>query len=98
MSGMTKENGEHMSGQSFRDRFLATGLMTGVSLVVSTAHAQSAPGPTTTSEGVTEVVITGSRIPQTDREGPSPTVVIDANSLAERGFVQVGQALNESTA
>jgi len=46
---------------------------------------------------VEEVLVTGSRIRRTQTTTPAPVTVIGAEVLEERGFVQVGQALNQMT-
>lgn len=58
------------------------------------AHAQSAE-----PASVEEIVVTGSRIRRETSltETSAPVNVIDRDSLIDRGFVQVGQALNETT-
>lgn len=64
-------------------------------LIMQDAHAQT-PELTT----VEEIVVTGSRIRRETSlaETSAPLSVIDQESLIDRGFVQVGQALNEATA
>ena len=61
------------------------------------ALAQDAPPATDEAEDTTEldaVVVTGSRIPRAEIEGPAPVVVITAEDLAAEGFTTVYEALN----
>ena len=46
---------------------------------------------------VGEIVVTGSRIRRASTSTSAPVTVVDSEVLAERGFVQVGQALNQMT-
>lgn len=59
-----------------------------------TALESAADDPTV---DVQEVVVTGTRIRRTQTTTPAPVTVIGAEVLEERGFVQVGQALNQMT-
>ncbi|HEX5961998.1 MAG TPA: TonB-dependent receptor [Rhodanobacteraceae bacterium] len=52
----------------------------------STAPQQSEPPPPKTLE---EVVVTGSRIPRSQIEGPAPVVTITAQDIEQRGFSNV---------
>lgn len=45
-----------------------------------------------------QVTVTGSRIRRADPTTPSPLTTITPESMTDRGFVQVGQALNDMTA
>lgn len=45
-----------------------------------------------------QVTVTGSRIRRADPTTPSPLTTITPQSMTDRGFVQVGQALNDMTA
>ena len=78
---------------------LAPPLLAGVSLVTlpGPAHAQSTEGASS-SQRIEEIVITGSRIRRSDPSSPAPITVVSQQALTDRGFVQVGQALNEATA
>src|SRR5262245_33009866 len=84
-----------MGSRSSGKRFRARTWLGGAALAVAPGfiYAQTPPA----GNAITEVVVTGSRIPQTDPAGPSPTTVIDSRVIEDRGFVQVGQALNENT-
>ncbi|MBU3076832.1 TonB-dependent receptor domain-containing protein [Sphingomonas quercus] len=42
-----------------------------------------------------EIVVTGSRIRTTDTTTPAPVTVVNAAAVTDRGFTQIGQALNE---
>src|SRR5688572_13796476 len=89
--------GDQMSGNKLRGRLLATSVMGGMALFA----AQPALGQTSSATEATEVgeiVITGSRIRRAETTTDAPVAVIDAQVIAERGFVQAGQALNELTA
>jgi outer membrane cobalamin receptor len=46
---------------------------------------------------VEEVLVTGSRIRRADTDTPAPVTFVDQQAIIDRGFVQVGQALNETT-
>src|SRR5215469_11652844 len=71
--------------------------------VAQTADAQvgtAAPAPSAAQpEKVEEVVVTGSRIhlAPSDVTTVSPLTVVEQDVLPERGFVQIGQALNQVT-
>src|SRR5262245_27649483 len=77
-------------GQSFVTTVLAGAT---VAAFFGTVQAQDTGAAT----GVEEIVVTGSRIRRADTETPAPIRVIDQQALTDRGFVQVGQALNETT-
>jgi hypothetical protein len=46
---------------------------------------------------VTEVVVTGSRIPRSDTKTVSPVTVLTQENLDERGIVNLGELLNQVT-
>ncbi|HUF68831.1 MAG TPA: TonB-dependent receptor [Longimicrobiales bacterium] len=75
-------------------RFVALALGTGAlsTLLPVPGHAQS-------GAQIDEVVVTGSRIRRegSATETTAPVLVIDQRQLVDRGFVQVGQILNETT-
>lgn len=52
--------------------------------------------PSEAAEG--EILVTGSRIRRAATDTPSPVVVVDQQSLIDRGFVSAAQALNNATA
>jgi iron complex outermembrane recepter protein len=72
-------------------------LMACVAATAFIAQDASAQTPETTS--VEEIIVTGSRIRRETSltETTAPLTVIDRDNLIDRGFVQVGQALNENT-
>jgi outer membrane receptor protein involved in Fe transport len=51
-------------------------------------------GPTTTLQ---EVVVTGSRIPRSEIEGPAPVVTITAQDIQRRGFASVPELMTSLT-
>jgi iron complex outermembrane receptor protein len=63
-------------------------------LAPSFAAAQERPAA---GQQVEEVVITGSRIRTTDTTTPAPVNILSPKVIEDRGFTQVGQALNETT-
>ncbi|HEY0684856.1 MAG TPA: TonB-dependent receptor [Steroidobacter sp.] len=68
-------------------------------LVFGAANAQeTAAGEGGESMQLQEIVVTGSRIRRSDTATAAPITVVDQQALADRGFTQVGQALNETTA
>lgn len=71
------------------------GLTLTAALVAGPASAQMAPAAG--ANEVTEVVITGSRIKRSDTETTSPVTVVDAQSITDKGFTQVGQVVNDLT-
>ncbi len=58
------------------------------------AQAQSRAAEAST---VTEVVVTGSRIPRSETVTTAPVTVLTAENLDERGIVNVGELLNQVT-
>ena len=84
-----------MSGYSIRRRMLGSTVLAGLALMGATpAFAQAAEDG---AREVGEVVVTGSRIRRVETTTEAPVTVIDAAAVQERGFVQIGQALNELT-
>lgn len=66
----------------------------------STAVSQEGPQPSAPDNAAPdsqplEVVVTGSRIHTTDTTSPAPVTVVGASTVEDRGFTQVGEALNE---
>lgn len=89
--------------RSGRRHLRAAGWLT-LALVISVsadrpAWAQSAADATQDDAIFEEMVVTGSRIRReaSSTDTPAPVIVIDNDALTARGFVQVGQALNETT-
>lgn len=69
-------------------------------LAALSAHAQQQtadPKQNARASGteLEEIVVTGSRIARPDLERLQPTTVISASTLDDRGYTEVGQALNE---
>lgn len=69
-------------------------------IAVSVFMGQDAGAQNPEVSSVEEIVVTGSRIRRETSltETSAPLTVIDRDSLVDRGFVQVGQALNQNTA
>jgi iron complex outermembrane recepter protein len=59
------------------------------------AHAQVTPKAATPDEALQEVVVTGSRIARPEFDNLEPTTSVDAKTFDQRGYLDVGQALNE---
>lgn len=92
-----------MKRMSMKARLLAT-TMAGSALLLGAAGqavaqtALEAEAETQAeSAAVDDIVVTGSRIRRVQTTTTAPVSVIDAEVLSERGFVQVGQALNQIT-
>jgi len=47
---------------------------------------------------IAEVIVTGSRIPRNDLNGPSPVSVYDSGAIARSGATSIGQFLREAPA
>jgi len=60
-----------------------------------TAHGQVTPKAATAPEELQEVVVTGSRIARPEFDNLEPTTAIDSKTFDQRGYLDVGQALNE---
>jgi len=61
-----------------------------------TAQAQVTPKAAAPSDdSLQEVVVTGSRIARPEFDNLEPTTSVDAKVFDERGYLDVGQALNE---
>ena len=85
------------------------GILIGKAIVVpavlaglNPAFAQTAPPASARSEGATdaaldEVVVTGSRIRRAATDTAAPIVIVDQQSLTDRGFVSASQAINQVT-
>ncbi len=50
------------------------------------------------ADTIEEVVVTGSRIPRNDLNGPSPVSVYDSGAIARSGATSIGQFLREAPA
>ena len=70
-----------------RSRLLGSAVFIGVMLGAGAATAQE----------VGEVIVTGSRIRRVETETSAPVTVVDQQNLLDRGFTQVGDALNRLT-
>jgi outer membrane receptor protein involved in Fe transport len=82
-----------MKLQTVRGRLLASSMMGGVALA-----ATMAAQPAFAQDGeqtVQEIVVTGSRIRRSDTETSAPVAVVSAQTLTDRGVVQVGDMLNQ---
>jgi iron complex outermembrane recepter protein len=88
-----------------RAKLFATTFFAAAAMIAATpqaaAAAAAAPNPDatdTTSKQVDEVVVTGSRIKQSQADVAAPTAVVDTQMITDRGYVQAGDALNAMTA
>lgn len=61
------------------------------------AVAQTQTQAQGSGSNVSEVVVTGSRIRRTDTESAAPITVVDPETVVERGYTNLGQALNDVT-
>ncbi|WP_269714811.1 TonB-dependent receptor domain-containing protein [Caulobacter sp. NIBR2454] len=81
---------------SSRRRLFASTMMASAGLIsafaVQPAYAQAAD-----ENAVEEIIVTGSRIRRAETTTAAPVAVIDQQSIEDRGFIQIGQALNELT-
>lgn len=69
----------------------------------ATANAQATPVEDTLSASSTgtsgeEIVVTGSRIRKAETDTPAPVVVVDQQTVTDRGYISASQALNNLTA
>lgn len=79
-----------MSANSVRGRLLASTIMCGAALLsAQPAFAQNE------SQTVEEIVVTGSRIRRVETETSAPVAIVNAETLTDRGVVQVGDMLNQ---
>ena len=79
-------------------RVFSRNIVTIASFVAATVTAQAQQKPqeaTKPDERLEQVVITGSRIARPDLDRLQPTMVVKADSFDERGYTDVGQALQE---
>src|SRR5258708_11487939 len=61
-----------------------------------TAHAQVTPKAAAPEDtALQEVVVTGSRIARPEFDNLEPTTAVDSKTFDQRGYLDVGQALNE---
>ena len=68
----------------------------GVYYVGNAPSRAAASGPAADSN-VAELVVTGSRIRRTETASATPVTVLDDQALTERGFVSLGEMLNQVT-
>src|SRR5450755_5004954 len=60
------------------------------------AHAQVTPKAAPAEDtSLQEVVVTGSRIARPEFDNLEPTTTVDSKTFDQRGYLDVGQALNE---
>jgi iron complex outermembrane receptor protein len=76
-----------LQSNSMRQRLLATSMICGAALLASQAQAQNA------SE-VSEIVVTGSRIPQPNLTSVSPITAINASDIKAQGVTRVEDMIN----
>jgi iron complex outermembrane receptor protein len=76
-----------------RTQLLGSAALLGVILMAGAAEAQTVAQP---SE-VGEVVVTGSRIRRVDTETSAPVSVVGQQDILDRGYANVGEALNKLT-
>jgi outer membrane receptor protein involved in Fe transport len=80
-----------------KSRLLASAAV-GVVVAVSFGGAAFAADQPQQPSKVQEVIVTGSRIPRTQTKTPAPVDLVPAQDLVDRGFTNVGDALNQVTA
>ena len=85
-----------MKMQTVRGRLFASTMMGGLALA-ATMSAQPAWAQDA-DVAIEEIVVTGSRIRRADIETSAPVAVISAQTLTDRGVVQVGDMLNQISA
>lgn len=90
--------GELLAGTGYHTRRDATG----AAVIVQDAPQQPAPASAPTSSNtqpktLQEIVVTGSRIPRTQLEGPAPVIQITAQDIARRGFANVPDLMSSLT-
>ncbi len=71
---------------------LAAPCLLGLSI---TANAQEKPKQAPATDELQEVVVTGSRIARPDLDRLEPTTIVSAATFDDRGYLDVGQALND---
>jgi len=81
-------------------RHLRAGLLTSSALIAcvaggGAAFAQNAQAPAAAEAPAQEVVVTGSRIPRAGFDTLQPAETISAETVNDRGFTNIGDALNE---
>lgn len=85
-----------MSSKRALGRWARRDLIAVVTLFAATGVlAQEKPAASAKDEAVQEVVITGSRIARPDLDRLEPTTVVNSQTFDQRGYTDVGQALQE---
>lgn len=78
---------------------LATTVIAGLTALTSVAVAQtassSASDPSQTATAVKEVVVTGSRIPNPNRDSPTPVETVNAKTIETSGDVNIGDLIQQ---
>ncbi|MBV8784736.1 MAG: Plug domain-containing protein, partial [Gammaproteobacteria bacterium] len=69
---------------------------TACALAAELAFAATAPATDADSSKLQEVVVTGSLIPQVEKETSAPVTVISADDIETKGFANVAEALQHS--
>jgi outer membrane receptor protein involved in Fe transport len=84
-----------LTNQTWRNRLLASSMITGVAMaaVASSAVAQTAPD--TSSTKVQEFVVTGSRIPQPNLTSVSPVTAVTSAEIKSEGVTRVEDLINQ---
>ena len=92
---------ELLSGTGYRARRDASGAVVivrnPVKPVAPAASASANPSGDQPPRTLQEVVVTGSRIPRTQIEGPAPVVTITAQDIQRRGFANVPDLMTSLT-
>ena len=94
-----------MMMRSYRDLGLAVSAPVYALALAAPATAQTTPSPdqgqtvagtpADRAEQSAEVVVTGSRIPRANLDTGQPTLVLDSQLIEQRGYTNVGDALND---
>lgn len=66
----------------------------GLALIATPASAQVAPGAETADQGVADIVVTGSRIPQPNLESVSPVTVVNSQDFKLQGTTRPEDLMN----
>src|SRR4051812_7926960 len=81
-----------MRRSQFRRQLLATALAVGALSAAPPALAQDQAG----QASVDEVVVTGSRIPQREKESLQPIVVTTQQKIEDSGLINLGNVIREN--
>ena len=102
-------HGDLSAQQALADLLAGTGYharrdASGAVVIVKDAATPTAPSPSTSTQSsapppktLQEVVVTGSRIPRSQIEGPAPVVAITAQDIQQRGFASVPDLMTSLT-